>query len=201
MSRHTLLLLAIVALSSSYPVWPKTWTSDMRLVTINNVTVTGVSDGTYWYDYTQLSLRKDLSYGQIDPFCQSVSPSTNTCTLIFNTKGMYILFPQSQSCCFCCPASAGCTTLKPTWMFNAVAQGEVQINSRKCTKYLVQGGSANYWYQDAQGVPCEMDNGGFEIFVFDAKTFSTAPINPSIFEIPSTCTDICPQGEACWGLN
>jgi len=199
-------LICCVYSAPKPPIWFENWSSDFTLVSISNsssITVTQTSTGSFWYSASQNSMRQDLYNPAADFFCASVVAKPGvTCSLVFVPAGLYINVPELDFCCQCCTAADDCLALQPDWVSSqGVYQGSVQFDpysSATCDQWLVVGGQNNYWYQDTEnGTPCELNNGEFEVFLYDQTTFSTNPIPPAVFNIPSGCTQQCP-GNQCF---
>jgi len=181
------------------PIWPKTWTASFMEVTMLNVTVQSTSPGIFYYDATQSAMRTDFENGLTNAFCGSVMPKATNCSAVITQNGFFLNYPDNDYCCQCCNGSI-CQILRPDWVVNdnGTFIGQVTINGEECDEYLIIGFSKNYWAQrTSDGVPCELSNGGEEIYVYNQDTFSTAGIPSQVFELPSSCTQKCPEDSFC----
>eukprot|EP01118_Nematostelium_gracile_P006404 TRINITY_DN205_c0_g1_i3.p1 TRINITY_DN205_c0_g1~~TRINITY_DN205_c0_g1_i3.p1 ORF type:complete len:227 (+),score=32.28 TRINITY_DN205_c0_g1_i3:2-682(+) len=180
-------------------IWPSIWMADFNGVYINNVTqtaITAIAPGTFWYDARVQGMRNDFQDPQVDWFCAGI-PGNGVCSQIFNSDGLFIVYPEDESCCFCCSAKEGCGALSANWTSQGVYQGSQQMGGSDCDAYLIQGGSANYYYETSAGVPCELNNGMFNIFLYDQSSFNSKPVTPSQFDVSSNCMNTPCKFQGC----
>jgi len=194
-----LVLTSICGISSQLPRWPMTWTVNFQSLSFGNDTslsISQVSTGTFWYDATQNSMRQDFDNSEADGICASVYNYTGTCSMIFNQKGLYLNYPDMESCCFCCTAQTGCAALSPNWMnSDGHSQGSEMINGVMCNKYEVTGFNQNYFWMTTDNIPCALNNGGSQLFLYDQSSYSTNSIPSYTFQVQN-CNFLCP-GDFC----
>merc|ERR1712130_809010 len=191
----------------SGPVWPKTFKVLFHESIYNKSTVLCKNKGAWYYDYANMRVRYDHLEGQINDFCQgqNLSPDKprDDCHLIFSPSlEMFVHYPNQKTCCRLCIKNIGCTPLKPNWIQNGTFIGTEQIEGRTCFVYTELGAVArDYWIQTLDGSPCryyetfpqQVDPVIFHNMTFFPATYSTKPIDDSIFAIPEYCNKDCPN--------
>ena len=98
---------------------------------------------TYW----QSNATSTTSY-----FCWQQYNARHGCSIIWNSRGMYVLVPERQSCCLADPESR---PLSPEWLQNASFVGVGwTFHCGVVRKWLLSGWE--YWDRLADGAPCKL---------------------------------------------
>ena len=76
-----------------------------------------------------------------------------------------------------------------------IPEGE---GGRQCAGWAKQGAvaPADTWYVDRQGVPCRYHEVVYSVkhnITFIPDSYSTGPIDPAVFHVPSYCQKECPR--------
>lgn len=180
------------------PVWPQRFTA--RFNETENLIFSLQTNGTYWYDFANGKNRVDRENGKLDRYCGSVYKFVDTpCTHLVVDGKRYLIFPKKQYCCLCCDASKGCGILLPSWVNGAKFIGYTIYNGNNVTKWDQPGLQSNYYYQTVNGnLPAGIDQVGTSYMAYDVKSYTDAPIDPSVFDIPtSICEAKCPLVSIC----
>jgi hypothetical protein len=124
--------------------------------------------------------------------CGHVHNDSTPCVELAVKESRYFYFPEKQDCCNCCSFKDGCGPIKPAWAENATYAGKKIVNGVSCDNFAIQGNEVNHMSQTSDGKTlCELDNAGFDIFDFDASTFTTKP-DASLFKLPDMdCSKRC----------
>ena len=106
----------------------------------------------------------------------------------------WLVFPERKYCCACCTSAQGCGIVSPDWMSNATYEGQVEYNGFSTYKWNAKGLQPNYYYETVDGsVPVALDQVPDDNQDFDPASFSTDPIDDSLFQLPEYCSG------SCWG--
>ena len=154
-----------------------------------------------------------LEDGTHDHMC-SHSHNSTACMQLTAFGARYHFFPElsPQDCCICCRYDRGgylCGgPVSPAWVSNSTGNlkylGIANVLGRKCYKWNAVGlhGDFNYYYQDLQGRPCEIDGYNYlrnpseradDQYIFVPSTYSTA-VPPELFDLPDVCKNPRPCG-------
>ncbi|XP_070197353.1 uncharacterized protein [Littorina saxatilis] len=188
---------------NSPPVWPNTF--QVQFAEIINLGPIGQvkNNGTWYYNFSNLTARFDHLKGQKNNFCQGqgLSPKDPTadCHLLFTKPGdMWVIYPDAKHCCRLCGIAEGCTVLKPDWLSGSKLIETIDIGGRKCAGWAKKGAvaPADTWYSDIQGVPCryhEVVQTFKHNLTFVPSSYSTGPVDPGVFHVPEYCQKKCPH--------
>ena len=148
-----------------------------------------------------------LRDGTRDHLC-SQSHNGTACVQLTAHGARYHVFPELSppDCCVCCRYDRGAYPcggpLSPEWVSNRtgnlVFMGVATVGGRACYKWNAVGlsGDFNYYYQDLQGRPCEIDGYNYlrnpqeqadDQYIFVPSTFSV-DVHPDMFTVPEACT-------------
>ncbi|OQS02027.1 hypothetical protein THRCLA_05567 [Thraustotheca clavata] len=166
------------------------------------------STGSWFYQYHRhgnKNWRVDHDEPQNNNFCACADPNTtSSCSLYFTNGNMYVNFPDlDDKCCRLCDATtAGCGVLEPDWLSasSPVSTGVDMIDGRICYQFCTPG----YQFLDCMsyddyGMPCRYSETwapSSDTLIVHNLTFTSWFVHtqaPSIFEIPDTCNQDCPN--------
>jgi len=196
-------LFAIVVLSvvicvlsaPTPPVWPNAWSQKFTETT--KIVFTYSTNGSFYYDWTNIRYRVDRQNGYIDRYCGSVKYDETPCSHLVLNGYRYLIFPELPYCCMCCTDADGCGVVMPDWLNNATYLGQVDLNGTTCDKWQKDGLQTNYWYQTEAGVPCELDEVPNDYIYWEEDTYVIGEPDPSLFVLPSYCS----ESEHCSDLS
>jgi len=175
------------------------------------------SEGAWFYAWDQGGWRTDHFTPQMNNFCACAdNTTTQSCSLVFNSAGMYVSYTNDQAaCCRACGAAEGCSPLTPGWMSanpNRTFVGNETVGkgkkARVCEAWCVPGAEAeaDCWLfaTDASGqqTPCRYS----ETFSFDRNGGATTVLHnltfidykvrkqsAETFHVPKECEKPCPR--------
>lgn len=193
----------VFAVPTKPPVLPPAYTVNYQ----EELHVFGQSyynNGTWYYDYTHGRARYDHLRGQRDNFCFNQKLSDKDprapCSLLFtNHSSMYVIYPEAKTCCILCGEKEGCTVLKPTWLSNGTYTGDKVIQGSTCHGWITPGFSfSDELYVTDKNVPCQYYEKAYKAAIshtitFDQHSYKIGQPDPSTFDIPTYCKDICPN--------
>lgn len=162
--------------------------------------------GQLYYDSINNRERVDRANGRYDMFCSSIIPGASTpCTQIVTQNKRYIIFPQKNTCCFCCDAEHGCGILKRDWALDAQFLGVERILDTNYNKWSKDGsfGYNHYWTTiEDSPKPKRLDEAGVHITDYLEYTFEEKTFDSSYFSLPNYCKDqVCPSTSICGKLR
>ena len=201
------------------PVLPDTFTTDF-LETNDYFVHSFHTAGVLYYDFKSGSERVDRESGEGDRYCGSAQLFRNTpCTHLVKNSTRYLIFPKLKSCCKCCTSAHGCGILrkgkaeektkfrefflsfkiqfkltfapflKPDFLLNASFVGYETRNGTQSEHWRIEGLQENDYWQTVRGKPLELYQKPNDKMNFVA--FSEDPIDPSTFDLPSSCDRQC----------
>jgi len=186
---------------ASPPIWPNTFKIEFSEVQVA-FDKPQTNMGSWYYDYDHFTARFDHYDGQKNKFCQGqgLEPddSTGRCQLLFTKTGdLWVIYPEVEHCCRLCGTKQGCSVLRPDWLkTGGQIIGVETISNRRCAGWAKHGfiAPADTYYADENGVPCryhEVVVGILHNITFVTSSFSTDPIDQSVFAVPQYCTKKC----------
>ena len=128
----------------------------------------------FFYDATTTPVGSSLSahhQGQHDEICTGVQGkyfSEEPCSLLDSADGwLYVVYPQSKTCCRACNTTAFCGIIASNWLQdNATYVGTSTIRGVDCDGWVKVGGEQNFWYTTVASrndkfarQPCQYDEG------------------------------------------
>lgn len=191
-----------VAVADPTPVWHSTF-----YVEFNETTPPAANyrtNGKWWYDATQQAELIHRDSGAGDRYCATVYPFKHTpCQHLVNGGKRYLVFPHKKYCCMCCDAAHGCGYVSPTWLDDAKFEGNATVNGAAVFKWSKSGLQPNYYYStaDSDQIPIELDQLPTDYQAFHPDTFTTSPIDPSVFAVPDYCVSSCPWYSICKAIG
>lgn len=198
---------ALIALTASFtkadpasgPVW-----LDQFEQSINNTFTypylgSSSTNATFHYDYTNKQYRINRDNGKWDRYCGTVYKFRNTpCDHIVVEGVRYLYFPEHDYCCNCCSDEHGCGILKPDWAKGAEFIGYEDNGDTQ--KWDMKGLQSNFiWVRNADGQVTRILQQPNEDQVYLPETFSRGIQDPSVFNLPSSCSSDykCPWISTC----
>jgi hypothetical protein len=135
-----IILLAFIGLSvatvtdqiPARPEWPPQFTTKFTEVKVFPVAGDKVTNGTWYYDSVNNLQRLDRDDGYYDMLCGANGMTElmgQPCSQYNNAGALYIYYPNTDQCCYCCNDSEGCGLVKPTWMENAEYLGTLTVEN------------------------------------------------------------------------
>ena len=183
---------ALDARSDPRPYWP-----DALTISFNETTsiplLSDTTTGVLYYDSSRNAERVDRAEGRGDRYCGSVHPLKHTpCTHVAVNGMRYLIFPELKTCCSCCSFAAGCGPLTPTWLNNATYVPPAAGSDSSIDCFNVHGLQNNIFCQySGSHAPLRLSQGKIDDTYYDVSTFVEGHPDPSVFELPSTCTTKC----------
>lgn len=188
------------------PVWDPVFTVPVQQ-TIMIALKKWKNNFTLYYDSTTQPYGSSLyvhGKGQNDEMCRGIankSDSDEPCSLLSSSDGWrYIIFPESGSCCRYCNVTDHCGIINRDWLVeNSTYAGQEEVAGETCDGWVKEGGEKNYYYARAANpqLPC-MYYEGYPIlpftkntWLYDTDSYSTDPIEASVFDVPDGCEDMC----------
>ena len=175
---------------TSPPLLPEVFTSAFN-EKMSYLVYTFKVQGVLYYDWDAQSERIDRSSGEGDRYCGTAHPFKKTpCTHLVTQSKRYLIFPDRKECCFCCDSEHGCGVLRRDFLANATFDGYETVDGTRLQKWSEKGLQPNYyWVTDAEDVPVRLLQKPNDDMNF--VTFSSAPIDPSVFQVADSCDAQC----------
>ena len=174
--------------------------------------------GNWSYDWPNRRLRIDrMKMGVYDQLCHGAKlagDANDSCVNLVSSgvRYLYTTAPEATGnsrCCECCTAAQGCGMVSPAWVSSASYDGQepAGLNAEMCDKWFVQGEGKNYiWFSAVPGarqgalVALQQfdprDPGAIDTDNFDPASWrnGTGAVDPSVFVVPTACTNasLCP---------
>lgn len=116
----------------------------------------------------------------------------------------FLDFPAKKYCCFCCDSTHGCGIVEPDWISksNGTYQGTEKLDDGKTyLKWEIKGLQSNFYYHsnDTNKTPKRLVQGSDDLM--DYTDYYIGIKDPSVFHLPSYCTDKCGATTICAGLR
>jgi hypothetical protein len=181
----TLVLLALLALGSAAPLWPRHWDSEWNFVNTSNRVL--LNYGVYFYR-AQSDNRVEL---RIDNINCPHNPSL-ACRVIFALdSNCYVYAPDSGLCCTLFP---GLKASSPDWLKNATYQG-IKIYNHQRTNAWLNVPFTDIYYETiktshSDSIPVALSGGGSAI---EWNHFIIRPQPQDLFDMPNdgSCKKKC----------
>ncbi|KNC53032.1 uncharacterized protein AMSG_09324 [Thecamonas trahens ATCC 50062] len=203
-----LIPLSLSAPDASPPVWPGTFTIAFNETASIPHIISGQTTGVMYYDAAHGRSLVTRVNGKYDRYCGSVEIARNTpCNhlVVPSASGQqvrYLDFPERKYCCQCCTQAQGCGVVSPDWMANATFEGETTYGGYNTYEWNAKGLQANLYYETVDGsIPVRLNQVPDDVQDFDPTTWSTAPLDDSLFDVPSYCGGKCYTSVVCDLLN
>ncbi|KAL4473502.1 hypothetical protein ABPG74_022366 [Tetrahymena malaccensis] len=192
-----LVLLGLVFCNPSYPEWPQKFEQDFTEEFIYGF-LKSSTKGTYSYDYANKAYKVSRENGRTDRYCgfNGLYFFRNTaCEQIVVNGDRFLYYPERNDCCYCCSNEHGCGVLKPTWLQNAIFEGETTFNGIPAYKWNQKGLQNNFYYETIAENPLDRVMLQIDQQPNDIQNFSQSrrtefqPITlPSICKKENTCS-------------
>jgi hypothetical protein len=208
-----LLLLAVSAIvvAKDPPIYDYAYSISFDETVVDSKTSYKVS-GKLFYDPTNNRERVDRSNGRYNSFCGSVLPNvTTSCQQYTVNNRRWIVFPQKNTCCFCCDSAHGCGIVKPNWLNGSDYKGASKLADGNIYDEWSKDGDVGYnlfWATTNEDqIPRRLDANGKDIVDFNTYSFEnqTIPFPDSVFALPSSCNpekiNNCPLQSVCGQLR
>lgn len=136
-----------------------------------------------------------------------ILPATTTLStvmLLFILGKRFLDFPAKRYCCFCCDSTHGCGIVEPDWIgkSNGTYQGTEKLEDGKTyLKWEIKGLQSNFYYHanDTNKTPRRLVQGSDD--QMDFTDYYIGIKDPSVFRLPSYCTEKCGLTTICAGLR
>lgn len=190
------------------PLWPSSYSVDFQ----EEGHAPGskplyTNKGSWYYDFKQNIGRFDKGAGQQDFACQQqahhLSPNDlhAPCQLLFaKDTNMYVIYPNTKTCCTPCGEKEFCSLIKPNWLSNSTYVGTRVYEGNACYGWEINGStSKDYWFVTKMNVPCEYHQIPYKVseaivsMNFTQESYKTDEPDQSLFIIPSYCKEKCPS--------
>mmetsp|Transcript_10658 Transcript_10658/g.30052 ORF Transcript_10658/g.30052 Transcript_10658/m.30052 type:complete len:232 (-) Transcript_10658:11-706(-) len=177
------------------PVLPATFTAGFD-ETMDYFGLTGATQGVLYYDSLKGYERMDRENGEADRYCGTAHLFSKTpCTHLIVDSTRWLIFPQRQSCCYCCDSADGCGIVKRDFLANATFVGYEEVNGTSVQHWKEEGLQENdYWQTDDQK-PVRLYQKPNDDMRF--KGTDLKPIDPSVFQVPDYCSSDKQCGGTC----
>ena len=116
----------------------------------------------------------------------------------------FLDFPNKNYCCFCCDSSHGCGIVASDWLVkaNATYQGTENLDAGgPYMKWDIKGLQDNLYYHknDTLNTPRRLNQLSDDLM--DFTSYKVGITDPSVFNLPSYCTDKCGATTICAALR
>lgn len=183
------------------PLWPLEWTSNFNetAVDLNNTSITGQTDGIFYYNFGGGKQRIDRVNGQYDRICGTQKPGVSaSCSQIITQEALWVIYPDTQECCECCTKVGGCSVVSNSWLATSHFQGTETYAGYEVNVWEKQGVGETYYYETTVGkFPVAIFQTGADYMQFDPTTYSTKNIDNSVFDLPGYCGGKCTTSWYC----
>lgn len=165
------------------------------------------NNGSWYYDFDNNVALFDKGQGQHDfecseqaKFLSPIQPHA-PCQLLFaHDTNMYVIYPNTKTCCTPCGEKQYCGLIKPNWLANSTYFGNQTFEGKTCYGWEITGSTTkDYWYVTDKNVPCQYHQippgkgGAITSLTFHQESYKLSVPDSSFFAIPDYCTSKCPQ--------
>ncbi|KAL6075639.1 Proteophosphoglycan ppg4 [Balamuthia mandrillaris] len=162
------------------PVWPFEWNA--TLIKINPVTK-WIWWNKLYYDYPNNLARFDFY-----PTYYSTNETWNlTCSILFRDNKIYMFDPSKEACAI---TTRGIGVISPWWLKSATYKGTVLFKGMYCERWRLEELAIDYIARvDDIRTPVRSYNQVEDPGATDYVDVVLGPQNPSLFELPSYCSE------------